>query len=78
MFFVLFLISSLLDQDSTPTASSVPPATALPTGKFVGLLFGCAACAAVIMLIIGVIALRFMKPSPGDEADVKKPLLTEA
>lgn len=71
MLFSLFFIAALSDSNSTSTPSPSP----LPTGKFVGLLFGCAACSAVIMIIIGIIALRIMKPAPGDQVEVQKPLL---
>lgn len=72
MLISLFFIAALSD----PTETSTPEPTPLPTGKFIGLLFGCAACAAVVMLIICAIALRIMKPS-SDQDLVNKPLLPE-
>ncbi|OHT04050.1 hypothetical protein TRFO_28479 [Tritrichomonas foetus] len=71
MIFALFLAFALSE-----TESPTPAPTELPTGLFVGLLFGCAAAAGVVMLIIGAIALRFMKPNINDN-DVSKHLIQE-
>lgn len=73
MLLSLFFIVVLSD----PTSPPPPSVTPLPTGKFIGLLFACAAGAAVVMIIIGIIALRIMKQPPSDERDVKAPLIPE-
>ena len=61
---ILSLLFSLVLCGDSPTNSPTPAPTDLPAGPFAGLLASCFAVSGVCMVVIGFIALRFMKSAP--------------